>query len=263
MYDLGPGKIKGYKSPNDIWRPYALPAIRKYWPKTKLVIGVRHPIKHFESYYNYHVNRRAYPMLPAEKMFGRKLPRQLLFHYNLALLGKTNIQDPKEADLLDHHWPEQPQLTTNPVFFFEATQTFDTTDDRDLQFASDLERYLGLTEPMQMTHRLQPRPSLWKRIYNLFHWKNSTETSARAPGRESRRIVIDICEDKYTRVRTDLLQHGAKASEWIQTYFLNHSDVTFSNKTQLTKLLDTWKTDPCELKAGESPNNPTSDDGDP
>lgn len=54
MYAMPAGDYKrGYKAPNDIRTPSALDSLRTYWPRTKLVIGVRHPVKWFESYYNY------------------------------------------------------------------------------------------------------------------------------------------------------------------------------------------------------------------
>lgn len=46
MYELpdGEGKKAGYKAPNDIRWPNALTAIKQFWPKTKLIVGVRHPV---------------------------------------------------------------------------------------------------------------------------------------------------------------------------------------------------------------------------
>lgn len=49
LYDLPDGYKRGYKAPNDIRTLVALNAIRTYWTRTKLIIGVRHPVKWFES----------------------------------------------------------------------------------------------------------------------------------------------------------------------------------------------------------------------
>ena len=38
---------------NDIRSEAAMNNIRTYWPDIDLIIGVRHPVKWFESYYNY------------------------------------------------------------------------------------------------------------------------------------------------------------------------------------------------------------------
>jgi hypothetical protein len=59
LYTLGPIRPKmyrGYKAPNDIRRLSALNAFKKYWPMTKLIVGIRHPVKWFESYYNFSVS---------------------------------------------------------------------------------------------------------------------------------------------------------------------------------------------------------------
>lgn len=54
LYELpqGPQYQRAYKSPNDILSTKAMDAIYQYWPKTKLICGIRHPVKWFESYYN-------------------------------------------------------------------------------------------------------------------------------------------------------------------------------------------------------------------
>lgn len=55
MYDLKPGSQykRGYKAPNDIHYDQSMDALRKYWPDAGLIVGVRHPVKWFASYYNF------------------------------------------------------------------------------------------------------------------------------------------------------------------------------------------------------------------
>ena len=50
MYALSAGKQykRGYKAPRDIMNPKALRAIAKFWPETKLVVGLRSPILWFQ-----------------------------------------------------------------------------------------------------------------------------------------------------------------------------------------------------------------------
>ena len=60
LYKLDPTKKRGYKSPNHISRKRALDSIRIYWPHTKLILGVRSPVEHFESWYNYVVVRESF-----------------------------------------------------------------------------------------------------------------------------------------------------------------------------------------------------------
>lgn len=43
LYALPEGRQfkRGYKSPNDIVKAISMESIRTYWPKTKLIVGVR------------------------------------------------------------------------------------------------------------------------------------------------------------------------------------------------------------------------------
>jgi hypothetical protein len=55
LYDLPsrPGRRRGYKNPTNIRKAEALEALHTYWPDAKLIIGVRHPARWFESFYSY------------------------------------------------------------------------------------------------------------------------------------------------------------------------------------------------------------------
>ena len=45
LYSLPPGPFKrGYKSPSNLRNPKALKSFGMYWPETKLIVGLRHPI---------------------------------------------------------------------------------------------------------------------------------------------------------------------------------------------------------------------------
>jgi len=54
LYNLPVGEKykRGYKAPRDIELFKSLQSLRKYWPNTLLVVGVRHPVTWFESFYN-------------------------------------------------------------------------------------------------------------------------------------------------------------------------------------------------------------------
>lgn len=70
LYDeLAPGYHykRGYKAPRDITNTNALTAFATYFPATKLIIGVRHPVLWFQSFYNYRV-RGGTVMPPAETL---------------------------------------------------------------------------------------------------------------------------------------------------------------------------------------------------
>ena len=47
LYDLPEGDyLRGYKAPRELNmdREYVMEYYRKYWPNTKLIVGVRHPV---------------------------------------------------------------------------------------------------------------------------------------------------------------------------------------------------------------------------
>lgn len=51
MYSLPAGDDfqRGYKSPLDMTMPHIPQQLAKYFPKTKLIVGIRHPVRWFES----------------------------------------------------------------------------------------------------------------------------------------------------------------------------------------------------------------------
>ena len=69
------------------------------------------------------------------------------------------------------------------------------------------------------------------------------------PDRERQQVhkhPIDICERKYKFIRDILIQNGAEASKWIQTYFLQSPDVYLSSRDKFIYMIDQWKYDPCD-----------------
>jgi hypothetical protein len=243
LYDLDASKTRGYKSPGDVGSRIALRQIHTYWPDTKLIVGVRHPVTHFESWYNYKT-RKGMQLGHYESV--AKLPFEFMFHSRLSLLGKTNVRDPVEAELLNHLPSKQPQRMSNPVFLYEVSQIFDPTDGRNTQFSMDFQNYLGLTEPFR-TER-EPSPSLWRR-FRKFVFNQQKETHARES--PNYHYAIDICQDEFIELRAKLMENGGKAATWIRDYFMNSTDVFVSSPEHFLKLLDSWTTDPCLEQASD------------
>jgi hypothetical protein len=228
------GKKRGYKNPVDIMYRPALRSIQTYWPKAKLVIGVRHPVTWFESFYNFHHFKN-----PAERM---PLPGQAYFHVHLSYLGKTNVTDPAEWQLLTtrsrltndgvpanktpiFQFATAPVASvtamSNPVFLFEVSQSTDPTEGRDAQYRIDLQKFLGLSQPLQ------------------------PEDDTRGPRARHDEEGLVICDEKYHDLRLRLLEVGKDAAEWILTYLLPHPEVTVSSPGHFRELLRTWSADPC------------------
>jgi hypothetical protein len=58
------------KCPKDLESKFALPLYEKYFPDIKFIVNVRHPVKWFQSFYNFRV-RRGFEMLPIEELIGK------------------------------------------------------------------------------------------------------------------------------------------------------------------------------------------------
>ena len=228
LYDLKQGwrYKRGYKAPRDLIISESLHAIETYWPKTKLIVGLRHPVLWFESFYNFRVHN-GHKMPPPEALMG-KLKRGMVgvatdeskFHLHLDNLGKTS-HSPEELKLLS--WGAEKKVEApkmiNPVFLYEVNQLRDTNVTRAAIFSSDLQSYLGLMKGFQ--------PLSTKR--------GPTYIKA-----------IEICEAKHKDLRRELMKNSREASKWIRKYFLKSPDVHVSSSDHFNALLVSWMTDPCD-----------------
>jgi len=211
---------RGYKSPHELQRRQAVRFYQQYWPRTKLIVGLRHPILWFQSYYNF--NYAAGNRLPpAETLIGDNFPGGVMFHEHLARLGKTNLTDPIEYQLLGRTKPDyEAPYMPNPVFLYEVSQPFDSNETRKLAYCQDMTDYLGLHR------RLEPLVG---------------DTD-----RSSHYSKLDICRPKYKKLRGELIAMGHNASTWLLKYFLHLPDVHFSSPDYFREMIASWATDPCE-----------------
>lgn len=238
--ELPANGLHGYKGPGEITQAHILGYLRTYFPKTKLILGVRHPIRWFESLYNFRIqNLDVGDEMPhPNKLVGRCLGG--MFHtctekanyaYYLLRLGKQ-VQLPNheysemEEDIVGHYRKQYYNLSAveympNPVFLYEITQL--------PTLAPALESFLGLKTP------LPPLP----------HVKPGLEWHAEIQEQKDS-LKIEICDDEYERVRQELLRLGKQSSEWIRTVLLHSPDVVTANRTEFEELLDAWSQDPCE-----------------
>ena len=94
---LDPLMLRGYKSPNDIGDVRPVRLLRVFFPETKLILGVRHPMEMMQSFYNFRV-QNGHDMVPFEKLgnvnggkhYGVFMGRAH-YHSDLVHLGKTNL----------------------------------------------------------------------------------------------------------------------------------------------------------------------------
>ena len=219
---------RGFKCPGHFSRR-PMRYFRRYWSKTVLIVGVRHPIKWFQSFYNFRVRKGHRDMPPPEKLIGQCIEdaqgvctSRGNFATGLAIFGKTNNSDPHEQSLIrvrdKHQWITR---IDNPIFLYHTNQlpVYDQNRTRVDQFMVDIQNYLGLEEPMP-------------------------EAESEFSSREKFK-AINICEKEWDPVRAELLLEGRRASRWIRHYFLKSSQVFVSNQDHFEELLKEWELDPC------------------
>ena len=241
--------LRGFKCPGHFSRT-SLRQLVALFPNTKIMIGLRHPVRYFESYYNFRArhpqrssssntttNDTVVPMLPpAETLVGPCTSTsqgvctdRAKFHVNLAKLGKTSWRDSAEQELL-HLTPAQQHLVVvpNPLFLYDVEQLYDTNVTRRAQFGRDVQHFLGLTTPLPPL--VPPVPS------------------TRGPKPKA----LDVCQPQYQQtLRAPLVETGHRASRWILDYLLSDDhgqskNVTVSCPDYFRTILEAWRKDPCD-----------------
>lgn len=247
----GGNKIQfGIKCPEDLETEFGLKRYAKYFPQTKLIVSIRHPVLWFESYYNFRAYHR-YPIVmpdtndligPSEKNYpyaqwncSKKCPSgnqnvysdRANFHWSLSRLAKTQMSTEEELSLLQHHNMSIEDIESK-VFLVENRQLLEDHPSSQ-NFTADLRDFLGLHSDLRPLKPWTPIPADEK--------YSNKEAAARR---------IDICEDKHERIRKVLVESGRNAAEWIVDYFIKSRDVVVTSRDLFVELLEDWKLDPCD-----------------
>lgn len=246
-------KQLAYKCPADIRDQTALTHLRDYFPNTKLIVGLRHPVWWFQSFYNYRI-REERPIPgphecrgPCEEEHIATCTYNAYFHLHLAQMGQTARTEPEKL-LLRHYDPQndnQPLpydlAVLNPpaphsVFLYDQNQI----DGRKVPeiaetFRRDMSAYLGVS-PML--------PSLQQATQLTY--ENRTET---AQEKQTRKLIesklINICNPEFQHMRNELVKVGSDAADWILNYYMPLPNVHVSSPDYFRKVLEEYKSDPC------------------
>jgi hypothetical protein len=236
LSDLNPedSKIKrGIKCPSGIKNARSLERIQNHSPNAKLIVGVRHPVSFFQSYYNYRVteiyDRNSSEKIPsAEKLIGRRDWKGVStdaarFDLYLMQLGKTNMTTSQLEDFVG-----RPQMSVRPnnfkIFLYSIDQMRDSDHERSGKLLRELEYFLGLEKPLApLGHE------------NLNHFV----------GENAHKETINICEERYDVVRQVLVDHGRKMERWFRKEFLKSKDVIVPNEKHFLESIRSWGSDPC------------------
>lgn len=230
----------------------AIKLLEEHFPDAKLLLSVRHPVKWFESYYNYRVEQNELSILkgtPNELIGELKCKgcrRHFVlstakgrFHRYIARLHKTPLTDADEMQWLEssNHQQEKPRLEktmkkmNNPVFFLEMSQLADANETRSKLLRHDLQKFLGLKTAFPGDGIPKVRPTR-KEIQ-----ENPLNVSR-----------IDICDEAYLPVRTELMYISRNASKWLRNHFLLSDGVFVSSREHLVEILGGWMHDPCQRR---------------
>lgn len=236
-------RLRGMKCPQDISSDNSIVNYAKYFPSTKLIIGIRHPVRWFESLYNFRVTNVPWKQMPATSELTRGCHSgsqgvcawRANFHDFLSRLGKTPMSSASEKQILQLGL-DRVKSNVGPVFLYEVSQLSESDNDggvRSTQFRTDLKRFLGLQQ------EIPPFPRV--------------DTSGRfdfLPGvkHQINRNKIDICQPKHDIIRKVLMEKAKLASTWIREYFLESDEVFVSSRDHFELILESWMHDPCSLK---------------
>ena len=224
---------RGLKCPLGISNYNALHRLTQHSPETKLLIGLRHPVEYFQSYYNYRITEMYDKNLPLdeipaiESLVGQNEWKGVStdtarFELYLTQLSKTDVS---AAEIIEIS--ERPNLAfkTNKfkVFLYTLAQMEDETEERKSKFNYQMSSFLSLEKPLEMEHRNK----------NNF------------VGDHAYKETVDICESKYDGLRALLIEQGKYTQKWIREEFIRSPDVFIANEDHFLAIIDTWNNDPC------------------
>jgi len=201
----------------------------------------RHPVSWFQSLYNFRVqNLNSLPH--PNKLIGgcfagskNTCTSKGNFAFDLMRMGKKNYNGPQPMTDLEkeivgrakQNASEIPPMP-NDVFFFDIAQLGDTNETRMEIFRKDVKEFLGLEAD------LPP----------LVHNKPGKKWNATIQAQKDA-LKINICDDEYMPVRTELMTMARRNSRWIREEFLDLPTV-HSSRQHVEEILLEWLEDPCE-----------------
>ena len=228
--------------------PSSTENLMKLSNNTRLVVGLRHPIRWFESFYNYrlwehyHYNMTDMEIIPhpSELTNGGKhwrIVSTVLARYEeyLQQLDKVPLSSDEMNDMNSNNtrsfWSRR--LVPNPykIFIYIDEQLKDQNTNRRIQFQKDLQTFLGLRRPII--------------DFGSIMANANTERQRQQQTTTLSYEYIDICEVQYASIRNELLQQATKTRHWIRDKFIISEYVTISGRELFLSSLESWSDDPC------------------
>lgn len=226
---------RGIKCPMAIRNIKSIETMMNHNSDVRIIIGVRHPVLFFESFYNYRVTEmynkgKMEKVPPPEKLIGGKNWKNVStelarFEYSLMQLGKTSLSQIELNQLtqkgLSVMKTNQPNNHSMKIFLYSIEQLDDPNEDTSKQFRASMQQFLGLQHPMEP-----------------FSHENTNRVKQHPEN-------IDICHKKYTKLRRILITHARETQRWILNKFVRSEGVFVGGREQFNEALARWSIDPC------------------
>jgi len=267
--------LKGNKCPAYLDTGY-IPEFVAKLPRTRLIVGIRHPVLWFQSFHimqefrfsqkNSHLTTREYfskKVLPkCSRQAGCDLNKcighnnkvcvaRARFHLSLAMLGKTPLSKDEQDLLLSEVKQSKKRLhdnsksvlqfqligKPNPVFLFDSSQP------KEEYFWQELSEFLRINRTDL------PMEGATAGYKTLGMGLNKNEHIRTMMLRKD--TIFDICDPKHDFLRQELMPVSYTLHQWLTTYFLpvardpNRKDVVIPNVDEFERIIETFKYDPC------------------
>jgi len=226
--------LRGIKCPQDVSSDWSMHNYARYFPRTKLIVGVRHPIFWFESLYNFRVSNVPWKTMPHTDHLTKGCQGgsqgvcawRANFHAFLAKLGKTPMSSESEMKLLSQSTAQTNPVKSSvgPVFIYELSQLSSDA------FRRGLRDFLGLKKDIPPI----PQVDTSGRFDHLSGVKRKTTQQK-----------INICDGEHKAIRSALMKKARSSSVWIRDYFLKSEDVFVSDRQYFENMIKSWMRDPC------------------
>ncbi|KAL7563196.1 hypothetical protein ACA910_014471 [Epithemia clementina (nom. ined.)] len=220
----------------------------KHLPRTRLIVGIRHPVLWFQSFWNMQAGNKLtgsagndpYKLTkPCDKAVGKggcrnDCPgRQLFctqrasFHLPLARLGKTLLTAEERQLLSAKTYPNRGGMNlenhniSNPIFVYELTEL-----NSDYVW-DEMAKYLQF--PGRIPHDK----------YESSHGIH-------------KEFELNFCDAIFDNLRAMMMPDSYDLSTWLQNYFIplardpNRRDVVIPNPDRFNELVEAYKFDPCK-----------------
>ena len=186
----------------------------------KIIIGMRHPIRWFESRYNFaHRLGKNIPSLSSlinvdqDDATLKSFIEIVQFEKHIKQLGLVELDSNDLERIGENHI-----RTTNKVFFYLQEQLQDKAV-AEIMF-EDLKTFLDLRTPIDK---------------ELF-----------AEGVYAKKETFDICGADFAHIRSLLCTNGNRTATWIQEKLIHGEGVIIGGKSGFLKLIEKWGEDPCK-----------------